>query len=64
MSKAQLTHERAVAKDNYCPNCGLISHDKKPAVYTCPQCDTEGYDCCIAGNGVICFRCEEIGNKE
>lgn len=60
----RLTHEQAAARDNYCPNCGIISYDPKPMVYTCPRCETEGYDCCIAGQGVLCFKCEESGHDD
>jgi predicted RNA-binding Zn-ribbon protein involved in translation (DUF1610 family) len=43
-----------------CPACGLTTTDSDPATYTCPECGKEGFDCCIAGNGVMCFECEEV----
>lgn len=47
---------------NSCPNCGEINDDDEPELYTCPRCDTEGYECCFpAGRGTICLQCEESG---
>jgi DNA-directed RNA polymerase subunit RPC12/RpoP len=42
-----------------CPNgCGTERPEGEP-VYHCVECNKEGFDCCVAGNGVICEECEE-----
>ncbi len=48
----------------YCPMCGLEHVDVKPAVYECPRCGGEGFDCCVAGKNCLCVNCEEEDGKK
>lgn len=53
----RLTLEQATKAGHHCPMCGLVSFDPKPGIYTCVTCASEGYDCCVAGNGAECNDC-------
>lgn len=56
----RLSHDQAAKKGHYCPMCRTIHYDApKPRTYVCPECGSEGYDCCIAGNNCICVQCDE-----
>lgn len=46
--------------DVSCPMCGLERPKGEP-VYSCVTCGSEGYDCCVAGNGTECPECQEKG---
>ena len=48
----------------YCPSCGEERPEEEAQVYECTRCHKEGFDCCIPGNGTICFECEEEEYEE
>jgi predicted RNA-binding Zn-ribbon protein involved in translation (DUF1610 family) len=50
-----------------CPNCGMEREndtDESEPVYYCMECGKGGFDCCVAGNHVICQECEEREQSE
>jgi hypothetical protein len=56
--------EKAKPKLIPCPNeCGEKRPEGEP-VYTCVDCGKTGFDCCIAGSGVICGECEFVEDEE
>lgn len=52
-------HAAPIAATDPCPMCGLVPIDPDPGVYVCTACGSEGYDCCVPGNGCLCMACEE-----
>ena len=44
-----------------CPMCLTEYSDRTVTepVYECTACSLKGFDCCVAGMGVMCSSCEE-----
>lgn len=49
-------------EETKCPKCGTEQENAR--LYTCPECNEEMFDCCIAGNNVKCFDCEDAEEEE
>jgi hypothetical protein len=49
-----------------CPMC-LTEYPYRPLDeprYECTQCGEPGFDCCVAGTGVMCSSCEEDAEQD
>ena len=46
-----------------CPGCGDTPNEDSD-IFRCPECGTEGFECCFpAGNNTLCLDCETGGDE-
>lgn len=64
--KKKIKKIKTVARTIDCPCCGLDRPEPPEGepMFECVNCGSEGFDCCIAGNNVKCFQCEEREDDE
>lgn len=53
MSKKKIVEQIA------CPACGEKRDVLDAHLYTCVDCEKQGFDCCVPGSHAICLECED-----
>lgn len=48
-----------------CPICGEPRGlDDDEELYTCLECEADGYDCCVPGPHTLCRPCQDLSDLD